>query len=73
MKNKSKNGAAAKGDPIPVRFDGAEEKFLNEIAATTGLKKAEIIRRAARFAFPKFMSGEINMLDVIQEQEPTPA
>lgn len=69
MKKKQRNGSVAKGDPVPVRFGGTEEKFLADLAASTGLKKAEIIRRAARFAFPKFMSGEINMLDVSPEVE----
>ena len=69
MKKKNRNGSAAKGNPVPVRFDGAEEKFLEDLAASTGLKKAEIIRRAGRYAFPKFISREINILDVISEVE----
>jgi hypothetical protein len=67
MKKKNHNGA--KGDPVPVRFDEREEKFLRDLALTTGLKKAEIIRRAGRYAFPKFISGEINMLEVVPEVE----
>jgi hypothetical protein len=54
-----------KGNPIPVRFDGPEEKVLGELATATGLNQAEIIRRAGRFAFPKFLSREVNILDVI--------
>lgn len=52
-----------------MRFDGAEEDFLDDLTATTGLKKAEIIRRGCRYAFPKFISREVNILDVIPEVE----
>jgi hypothetical protein len=70
MKKKNINGsAAAKGHPVPVRFDVPEEKFLDDLAASTGLKKAEIIRRAGRYAFPKFLNREINILDVVPEVE----
>jgi hypothetical protein len=68
MSRKMKN-RVRKGNPVPVRFDGAEEEFLDDLAASTGLKKAEIIRRAGRYAFPKFISREINILDVIPEVE----
>jgi hypothetical protein len=60
-----KNGK--KGNPIPVRFARSEEKTLQALASATGLNKAEIIRRAGRYAFPRFLSREINILDVIPE------
>lgn len=59
-----KNGAGKKGNPIPTRFDGAEEKFLEDLHVRTGLGKTEIIRRAGRYAFPKFLSREIDILDI---------
>jgi hypothetical protein len=64
MTRKTKN-RVPKGDPVPVRFDQVEEDFLDELATKTGLKKAEIIRRAGRYAFPKFITREINILDVV--------
>jgi hypothetical protein len=55
---------AKKGKPHPVRFDRDGQEFLDEMANLTGLSKAELIRRAGRFAFSKFLSGEINLLDI---------
>jgi hypothetical protein len=69
MSTKKRNGAAKKGDPIPTRFDKREEKFLADIHLQTGLGKAEIIRRAGRYAFPKFLSREINIIDIGPEME----
>lgn len=62
-----------KGNPIPVRFEGTEETILAEIASATGLGKAEIIRRAGRYSFPKFLSREVNILDVVPDREAVPA
>lgn len=65
----TKKSGIAKANPVPVRFDKPEEKFLDDLATATGLKKAEIIRRAGRYAFPKFISREVNILDVVPEVE----
>lgn len=75
MKNgrRSQEKKQSKGNPIPVRFDGAEENTLDDIATATGLGKAEIIRRAGRYAFPKFLSREVNILDVVPERKAVPA
>lgn len=40
------NTGAQKSNPIPTRFTEAESAFLEELAKTTGLTKAELIRRA---------------------------
>jgi hypothetical protein len=56
-----------KTDPIPTRFDEAEDKLIRKINAQTGLSMAEIIRRAVRFVGPKFDNGEINILNVVPE------
>ena len=50
---------------MPTRFDPPEDTFLKELAKKTGLKKAEIVRRACRFALPKFLKREVNILDVV--------
>ena len=50
-----------KSDPVPVRFDEPEHEGLVTINDETGLNKGEIIRRACRFAFPKFISGEVDI------------
>lgn len=54
---------AAKGDPIPTRYDEPEDKLIRDLSADTGIAMAEIVRRAGRLALPKFMSGEANILD----------
>jgi hypothetical protein len=54
-----------------TRFNEAEEDFLSEIKQRTGLKKAEIVRRACRFSLPKFLSGEVNILDMVSNFEDT--
>jgi hypothetical protein len=67
------NGRMKKGLPVPTRFDEAEEDFLSEIKQRTGFKKAEIVRRACRFSLPKFLSGEVNILDMVPGVSVLPA
>lgn len=52
------------GKPKPVRFSGGDEHLLAELHDQTGLDQTELIRRAVRFACPKFLTGEVNILDV---------
>jgi hypothetical protein len=59
--------SAKKSDPIPTRFDEAEDKLIRKINAETGLSMAEVIRRSVRFAGPKFDNGEVNILDIAPE------
>jgi hypothetical protein len=61
---KKKQRAGTKSNPIPVRFDARELEVLADLCARTGLKKAEIIRRAGRYAFPKFLNRKIDILDL---------
>lgn len=61
-----------KVDPIPTRFDPREDKLIRDLNRATGLPMAEIIRRAGRFAFPKFQSGEINILTLTEAETPVP-
>jgi hypothetical protein len=56
------NETGLKGDPIPTRFDAAEDKLIRDLNSETGLPMSEIVRRANRFALPKFLSGEIDIL-----------
>ena len=58
-KRRAKGRRTTKGDPYPCRFDTEEQAGLEEINAETGMSYAEIIRRACRFSFPKFLSGEV--------------
>jgi hypothetical protein len=57
------------GKPIPTKFDPAEEQLIRDINEETKLPLGQIIKRAARFALPKFASGEISLLTL----EPVPA
>lgn len=60
----------SKGSPIPVRFEESDLEIINDLAARTALPLADIVRRAVRFAGPKFLSGAINIID---GTEPKPA
>lgn len=53
------------GNPIPVRFEGDQEKQINELARKTGLSKGEIVRRACAGMLPKFLSGETPIVEVV--------
>jgi hypothetical protein len=53
-----------KGHPIPVSFDLQEEVFIRRYAEQTGLSRGEIIRRAVRFAGPKFLHREVDIADM---------
>jgi len=53
-------------NPTPVRFDQNEEAALQELKTATGLSKSEVVRRAFRFAAPKFLRREINILDLVK-------
>jgi len=65
MSTKLTQPRTKKGEPIPIRFDAPEEAFIAKLVELTGLKQAEIIRRAGRFAFPKFISRGVNILDQV--------
>lgn len=58
---------APKLKPVPVRLDGRESDLVSRIAKATGLNKSEILRRACRFALPRFLSGKINIARVVAE------
>jgi hypothetical protein len=53
-----------KGNPIPVAFELQEEVFVRRYAEQTGLSRGEIIRRAVRFAGPKFLHREVKIEDL---------
>ena len=50
------------GDPIPTKFDAPEERLIRQIKLVTGLPLSHVIKRCAKFALPKFASGEVNIL-----------
>jgi hypothetical protein len=52
----------SKCTPIPTRYDPPENKLIRDLHNATGLPMAEIVRRASRFALPRFASGEIDIL-----------
>ncbi len=53
-----------KGHAIPVRFDASDLAILTALTTRTGLSTADVIRRAVRFAGPKFRTGEVNIADL---------
>jgi hypothetical protein len=54
--------ATKKSTSIPTRFEKVEIDFIDQVKMKTRLGKSEIIRRAVRFAGPKFLSGEVDIL-----------
>lgn len=40
-----------KGKPIPVRFEEVESAAIKEVSRQSGLKDAEVVRRAVRFFY----------------------
>lgn len=53
--------ALPKKNPIPVRLDREEDALMTRLARETGMKKSEVLRRACRYAFPKFVTGEVDI------------
>lgn len=53
----------------PVRLDPQEAKMTKLIKSKTGLSEAEIIRRSLKFALPKFLSKEVDLLDYGSESK----
>lgn len=47
--------------PTPVRFSAQDDKQLRDLHMQTGLSLSEIVRRAVRYAAPKFISGKVNI------------
>lgn len=72
MAEESASAEAVKGEPIPTRFDDAEDRLIRDLNRLTGLPMAEIIRRAGRFALPKFASGRVNILTLAESDSPVP-
>lgn len=66
MKTKPESAPATKSKrtPIPVRFSEEETEMLTTMKSATSLPLADIVRRAVRFALPKFQSGEVNPLQI---------
>ena len=59
-------------NPIPCRLDPPEREGVLDVNRKTGLSQAEIIRRCLRFSLPKFVSGEVNLLDFGKQEEAKP-
>lgn len=53
-----------KKHPQPVRFDPADETNLRDIAKETNLPIAEIVRRCVRYAAPKFITGQVSIMNL---------
>lgn len=52
-----------KSNPIPTRFDDDITEMIDRLNAATGLSRAEIIRRAVRFALGRAQqTGSVNFL-----------
>jgi hypothetical protein len=54
-----------KGESIPTRFNPEEEKCLDEIVEQTGVSRSMAIRQAVKYALPKFLSGEVDILKLV--------
>lgn len=52
-----------KTDPFPVKLDRPTALIVERLKKKTGLNRSEILRRAIRFAAPKFLSGEVSVMD----------
>jgi hypothetical protein len=61
---------AATGTPIPIRFAQEDEALLRELKSLTGISISNLIRRAVRYATPRFYDGRINLLTLQEGQFP---
>lgn len=52
-------------DPYPVKLDHSTDSVVKKLKTKTGLSHSEILRRAVRYAAPKFLSGEVNVAEVL--------
>lgn len=48
----------SKSSPVPVRLEKDEKKVIKVLAKQSGLSVSEVLRRAVRYAAPRFLSGE---------------
>lgn len=60
------------GDPIAFRPDAEMEKDLDALRERLPLKPSEFARLAARYVWPRLLSGEISMLDLGQANAAEP-
>lgn len=58
--------------PIPVRPTAEMARDVQRLHELSNLPKADIIRRACQFALPKFLSGEVSIVE-LKEMEPATA
>lgn len=56
------------GQPIPTRFDPDQEAMIRGLAASLGLPRSEIIKRACAYMLPKFASGEVPLVAMPKTQ-----
>lgn len=54
-------------NPYPVKLDWATKEVIEALKKRTKLSASEILRRAVRFSAPKFLSGEVSILDFTDE------
>lgn len=66
MKNTSEKSSKS---PTPVRFSDEDEISLQDLKKLTGLSLSELVRRAVRFAAPKFLTGEVNVATLATRAE----
>lgn len=53
----------AKLSAIPVRLTNKQDAVLRQLAKQTGFPKASFLRAAIGYALPRFLNGEINILE----------
>jgi hypothetical protein len=61
-----------KGLPHPIRFDDTEKNLIGDLQDRTEptMSVNEIMRRAVRFAVPKFLSGEAPLTELKPKAAP---
>lgn len=50
-------------DPISIRL-GEEEEAIEQLHKDTGIPKADLVRRAVRYAIPRFNEDRLLMLEM---------
>jgi hypothetical protein len=48
--------------PIPVRFKKDEVDLVLQLQELTNLSRSDLVRRACRYTFPRFLQGKVDIL-----------
>lgn len=66
---KTKNKRPKKGMPHPIRFDDEEKKMIADLQDRTSPRMSvnDVMRRAVRYAVPKFLNNEAPLTELRAE------